>query len=117
LLHPDDAEAAEEVVRRGVEAFYPYDTEAAKGAVRRAVEEHSLYAVEFRLKAKDGEWRWILSRSKVVESDASGKAVRMAGSHTDITERKQAEEALATRDMELHNLADSSPGLMGTFYH
>ena len=116
LLHPDDAEATERIVRRAVEAFYPHDAEVTKGAVRSTVEDHSLYTVEFRLKAKDGEWRWILSRSKVVKSDTSGKAVRMIGSHTDITERKQAEEALATRDMELHNLADSSPGLMGTFY-
>lgn len=34
----------------------------------------------------------------------------------DITERKRAEAALATKDMELRNLAESSPGLMGTFH-
>lgn len=34
----------------------------------------------------------------------------------DITERKNTEETLKAKEMELHNLADSSPGLMGTFY-
>lgn len=75
LLHPDDAKAAEK-------------------AVQHALEEHIPYAIEFRLKAKSGEWRWILSRGKIAELDMGGKAVRVAGSHTDITERKRAEEAL-----------------------
>jgi PAS domain S-box-containing protein len=82
LLHPDDVEASERVIQR-------------------AIEEHSSFAIEFRLKAKNGEWRWILGRGKVVESDAAGKAVRVAGSHTDITKRKRAEEMLEKRIVAL----------------
>ncbi len=48
--------------------------------------------IEFRLKNKQGGWCWILSRSKVVEHDAEGRAVRMVGTHTDITERRRLDE-------------------------
>jgi PAS domain S-box-containing protein len=52
------------------------------------------YAHEFRMRAKSGEWKWILDRGKVVSRDpATGKPLRIAGTHTDITARKQAEEA------------------------
>jgi PAS domain S-box-containing protein len=52
------------------------------------------YAHEFRMRAKTGEWKWILDRGKVVARDpATGKPLRIAGTHTDVTARKQAEEA------------------------
>jgi PAS domain S-box-containing protein len=57
--------------------------------------------IEFRLRAKDGSWRWIMSRGKVVERDPEGQAHRIVGTHVDITERKEAEEALKTSQVAL----------------
>jgi len=49
--------------------------------------------VEHRIRHADGTWRWVLLRGTAVRDDA-GKATRIAGSLTDITERKEAEEKL-----------------------
>jgi len=74
LIHPDD-----------------------KGAVDRAIADHfernQRYAVELRMRRKDGSHSWILTRGEAVR-DSAGRPVRMVGSITDIGERKQAEQAL-----------------------
>lgn len=49
------------------------------------------YRNEHRVRTRQGEWKWILTRGLVVSRDASGKPVRMVGTHTDISERKAAE--------------------------
>lgn len=51
------------------------------------------FSAEHRVLHKDGTYRWVLTRGIAVR-DAAGKAVRMAGSQTDVTDRKQAEQQL-----------------------
>ncbi|HRZ40619.1 MAG TPA: PAS domain S-box protein, partial [Candidatus Omnitrophota bacterium] len=73
LLHPEDKEAAEKTI-------YDY----LQG--RRAY-----YVSEYRVRTKDGSWRWILDRGQIIERDAAGQPLRMVGLHQDITVRKNAE--------------------------
>ena len=76
LMHPDDREGVE---RRLLDH--------CSGATPD-------YEVEFRLRRKDGQWQWILSRGKVVERDEAGRPLRMLGTHRDIAERKRWEVEL-----------------------
>ncbi len=52
----------------------------------------SQYRIEYRMRCKDGSWKWILDRGRVVAWNEQGAPLRMAGTATDITERKHAEE-------------------------
>jgi PAS domain S-box-containing protein len=56
--------------------------------------ETAFYEVEVRFLTKSGEWKWILDRGKLVSRDSQGRAMRMVGTHLDITERKLSEAAL-----------------------
>lgn len=74
---------------------HPDDRERAWASIYDAVEGRTnAHKLEYRMLHKDGSVRWILDQAKVMERDASGKAVRMCGTHTDVTERKLMEEEL-----------------------
>ncbi|HEX9028929.1 MAG TPA: EAL domain-containing protein, partial [Anaerolineales bacterium] len=74
---------------------HPEDLERVKLDISthlKGVTSH--FETEHRIKHKDGEYRWVISRGLAVR-DSSGIATRMAGSQTDNTDRKYAEEKLA----------------------
>jgi diguanylate cyclase (GGDEF)-like protein/PAS domain S-box-containing protein len=52
------------------------------------------FAMEHRMLAKDGTWRWIYDRGKVIECAEDGEPRRLIGTHTDITARKESEGAI-----------------------
>lgn len=76
LVHPDDLQATRERLNDHLGGRAP------------------LFSVEQRLRMKSGDWKWIQTRGKITARDAEGRALRMTGTHTDITERKLAEEAI-----------------------
>jgi PAS domain S-box-containing protein len=81
--------------------------------MRQAREDHfagrtARYVNEHRVQCKDGQWKWILSRGIVIARDASGRPLRMIGTHTDVTARRQAEDLRIARDRaEAADLAKS----------
>jgi diguanylate cyclase (GGDEF)-like protein/PAS domain S-box-containing protein len=64
---------------------------------------------EYRMRAKNGEWRWIRTVGRVVERDATGRALRGIGTHGDVTPRKQQDERIArlSRIQALHTGVNS----------
>ncbi|MFA6465892.1 MAG: PAS domain S-box protein, partial [Desulfurivibrionaceae bacterium] len=82
-----------ETNEKWIERLHPDDHEPVAAAYRDYIAgKISEYRVEFRQRTKPGDWKWILSLGKVVEYNPAGQPLRMLGTHTDITGRKQAEE-------------------------
>ncbi len=88
-VHPDDLAAVQEEIRRHFAG------------------ETTAYRSEYRLRGKDGAYRWILDRGQIVSHLPDGKPLRMIGTHTDITFRKSSEarltDALAFANAVLHS--------------
>lgn len=74
-------------------------------ALRRHLRDREPYEVEYRAVHADGSWRWFLTRGQAVWNEA-GRAVYMAGTSEDITERKQAEEALRESEVYRRTLVE-----------
>lgn len=85
FIHPDDAKR----VHGALEAYLA-------GAAPS-------YECEFRIRARDGQWKWVLSRGTIVSRDPKGKPLIMTGTMSDITERK-ATEATVWRHANLDAL-------------
>lgn len=88
-VHPDDLEKTLETVNE---------------SIRKSKKDHMS---EFRFQHKDGDYRWILAQAAILQ-DKTGAAVRMLGSHIDITESKHREEqikkALEEKETLLHEI-------------
>ena len=85
-----------------VDLLHPEDREAALAANEACMRNQSpAVHTEFRMRSKDGSWRWIMGRGKATRRDAEGRVIRMIGTHVDITERKHAEKALRESEERL----------------
>ncbi len=72
---------------------------ADRAAVQEAIQKHlsgetPVYQSEHRLRCKGGDYKWILDRGMVVGRAEDGRATRVIGTHTDLTDRRQAEALL-----------------------
>jgi len=76
LSHPDDREWVLKEIKRHLRSETP------------------LYTTEHRLRCRDGSFKWILDRGKVMERSENGTPLRMVGTYTDITDRKRLEDQL-----------------------
>jgi PAS domain S-box-containing protein len=85
--------------------IHPDDKTAAYADIERHFRgETEIYHNEHRMLCKDGSYKWILDRGKVIEWTEDGKPRRVIGTHTDITDRKRTEEELAGHRNRLEEL-------------
>lgn len=88
---------------------HPDDVEAGMAPLRRTIKGHSQeYRSEFRIRTRQGGWRWVVSRGKVVERDGRGRALRVVGTSADITPRKVIEYQLRESEDRFRRLAEIS---------
>jgi PAS domain S-box-containing protein len=97
LIHPDDLAGNHEAYLRH-----------ARGEV-----EH--YAHAYRIRARDGHWRWYQERGRIVEWHDDGRPRRMVGTQTDITEQRARDEAATQAAARLERIAMHVPGILYQF--
>ncbi len=71
--------------------LHPEDHAKIMTALREHLDGQAPYDVEYRLRTRGGEYRWFRARGQVIQ-DASGRATRMAGSITDVTDQKRLQQ-------------------------
>lgn len=74
-----------------IEAVHPDERAAVQKVFQECIATGAIRTFEYRRRSKSGEWKWLRSIGKIIEYDAQGKALRMLGTHADITERKELE--------------------------
>ncbi|MBI2747668.1 MAG: EAL domain-containing protein [Burkholderiales bacterium] len=87
-----DADDQDNVSSEFDDRTHPDDLEALQRARADHFEGRTpAYSIERRIRCKDGSWKWVLSRGMVISRDADGKPLRMIGTFTDVTSRKESE--------------------------
>ncbi len=92
--HPDDLQQSDELLKRYFAGELP------------------TYYSESRMRHKDGRWVWVLDRGRVFTLSADGKPLMMFGTHSDITERKLAEEVLFESNERFRNMFEKNSAVM-----
>jgi len=115
LIHGLPLDAANESHEDWVRRIHPEDREATEkkfhDAVAGTVRD---YTVRYRIiRPSDGETRWISVKS-TIERDEQGRAIRVVGAHTDVTEQVMAEQALRQSEERYRKLADQLSELNAT---
>lgn len=110
IVHGLPPEAVNETHEDWVRRIHPEDREATHKQFRDAVAgDVRDYTAKYRIvRPNDGQVRWISVKS-VIERDATGKAIRLVGAHTDVTDQVAAEKALRQSEEEFRTLAEALP--------
>ncbi len=106
-LQPDDA--IDSSLEGWIQSVHPDDRAHVIAEIKKQETGQTGFSVfSYRERHKEGHWVWIESRGAVVEYGPDGKPSRIAGTDTDITERKEAEERLAQMSRRLELALDVS---------
>jgi len=93
LLHPDD--------------------KSTKTTVLNLVSDPSKeFRVEFRMRCKDGSYKWMLSRAKIIEKDKRGNPLIFAGTHVDISDIKAYQDQIESLQSKYQSLINSIPNIL-----
>jgi PAS domain S-box-containing protein len=91
LIHPDDRNKVARSIELHVSSANPYMEST------------------YRIRTRDGQDRWILSRGMLISSDEQNRPLRMIGTHTDVTEQMRTKEKLRISEQQYKTLFDANP--------
>lgn len=96
-------------VKQWLDFVHPDDRNRAWQSIQDHLEGRTpMHEAEYRMRTRDGNYKWILDRAQVVAWDAEHKPSRMCGTHTDITGRKENEAALIESETRMRTLFEST---------
>jgi two-component system, sensor histidine kinase and response regulator len=95
---------------RWLEALHPDDREPTRQFWMASVAGRGPYDVEYRVRARDGSYRWFKTRGVPIR-DSAGEIVKWFGTCTDFTDLKRAEEALRESEQRFRQLAENVRGV------
>lgn len=98
-IHPDDREGSDLALKDYFEG--------------RAKE----YNIEKRVRSKDGSYIWILDRGKIIDWDSQGKPLRMIGTQSNISERKELENSLVNAKLKAESANKSKSEFLANMSH
>lgn len=96
------------------ELVHPNDIVRIEASRDEAIAKHEPFHMEFRARHSSGGYRWILTKGGAIYDEA-GKTVRVLGVNIDITDRKQAEEALALAHRKIQDIIDNTTAIIYAF--
>ena len=103
------AELAPVSIQTWLDLAHPKDLEESGKLLKKVFNrENSFYNCECRMKHRNGEWIWVHDRGKVIEWTPDGLPLRMTGTHSDITVRKQMEMAIQDSEQLFHSIFSKS---------
>ena len=102
-------------VKQWSDLIHPDDRAAARASISDHLQDKTpMHRAEYRMRTKDGHYKWILDQARIMMRDAQGKPLRMCGTHTDISERKQVEDALQKQLVALSQPLDNPANIQFT---
>lgn len=102
-------ELASDVNSCWLDLLHPTELDAVLASSQQSFQHDATGEFEFRMRCRDGSYKWIMSRRKVVERDDQAQAIRVVGTHTDITLRKHIALQLLHNEADLQTIFTQSP--------
>ncbi|MBS3953203.1 MAG: PAS domain S-box protein [Methylomicrobium sp.] len=100
-----------------VKLLHPDERDSVVAQAQQRLKDYGHYEIEFRMRCKDDDYKWMLSRGKSVESDSEGHPLRAVGTHIDLTSRKQIETQLREAKLQADNANLAKSNFLANMSH
>ncbi|MDX1627930.1 MAG: PAS domain S-box protein [Fulvivirga sp.] len=90
--------------------IHPSDRKAVRDELRDHLSgKHEFFESEYRLRTKQGGYRWVLDKGKILEKDQEGKVIKASGTYLDIDDKKRSDILIKRNERLFTQLFDNSP--------